>query len=96
MADESLRLSDVERGRGVRFTFDGDVVVACEGETIAAALLASGRRIIRRTPRSGAPRGLFCSMGVCFDCVVTINGGSGVRACVVPVTEGLIVTSGPA
>ena len=95
MADKPARLPDVQRGREIRFTFDDEVITARQGESIAAALLAGGRRTIRRTARTGAPRGLFCAMGVCFDCSVTIAGGSAVRACLEPVAEGMIVTSEP-
>jgi predicted molibdopterin-dependent oxidoreductase YjgC len=96
VAEQPVRLRDVRRGRDLRFTFDGDPVVAKEGESIAAALLAAGRRTIRRTSRRGTPRGLFCAMGVCFDCVVTIDGESSARACVEPAAEGMVVTSDPA
>ncbi|TVR29211.1 MAG: (2Fe-2S)-binding protein [Nitriliruptor sp.] len=73
--------------RGPRFTFrfDGDTVTAHPGETIAAALLAAGYRELRRTRIADRPRGLFCAIGTCFDCLVSIDGGGPVRACVTPV-----------
>ena len=83
----------VGRGPEVIITMDGARVVACEGESIAAALLASGRRSFRRTPRTGAPRGLFCGMGVCFDCVVSVAGLGEVRSCVTSVVPGMVITS---
>ena len=55
-------------GRELKFRFDGETITALEGETIAAALSAAGIVAFRRTP-SGAPRGLYCGMGACFDCV---------------------------
>ena len=64
---------------------------AVEGESIAAALLASGRRSTRVTARAGEPRGYFCGMGVCHDCLVTADGLPNVRACMTPVKEGLRV-----
>ncbi|HKS49643.1 MAG TPA: (2Fe-2S)-binding protein [Amycolatopsis sp.] len=69
------------------FTFDGHVVSAEPGQSIAAALIAHGRRTWRRT-RTGAPRGVFCGIGVCFDCLVTVNGRPNRRACLIEVTEG--------
>jgi hypothetical protein len=67
-----------------RFTFDGDPVLAHPGETIGAALLAAGQRTLRRTRAEDRPRGMFCGIGVCFDCLVTVDGGGPVRACLVP------------
>ena len=81
------------RGRALRFTFDGQELLAFEGETVAAALLATGRRAFRRTGRREEPRGLFCGMGVCFDCLVCIDGRPNVRACQAPVAAGLHVKS---
>jgi predicted molibdopterin-dependent oxidoreductase YjgC len=86
--------SGIRRGDTIELLVDGETVHAHAGETVAAALLASGRRTLRRTPKSGAPRGMFCGMGVCFDCVVTINGESRVRACMTPVQDGMRIDTG--
>lgn len=67
---------------------DGEPVSSFEGETIAAALLASGRRVLRYTA-SGKPRGMFCGMGACFDCVVEVDGDPSVRSCITPVRPGM-------
>jgi predicted molibdopterin-dependent oxidoreductase YjgC len=67
---------------------NGQPISARHGQTVAAALLAAGRRVFRQT-ESGEPRGLFCGMGVCFDCLVTINGLSEQRACMTPVQPGM-------
>jgi hypothetical protein len=82
-----------ERGPALHFTFDGQDLPAYEGETVAAALLAAGRRAFGSTGRRGAPRGLFCGMGVCFDCLVCIDGRPNQRACRVPVADGMRVES---
>jgi predicted molibdopterin-dependent oxidoreductase YjgC len=87
------RVRSQDRGQVLRFTFDGEQVLAHEGETVAAALLAASRRAFRRTQRRGEPRGLFCGMGVCFDCLVCVDGRVNVRACQVPVAEGMRVQS---
>ncbi len=78
-------------GRRVTIHFDGRPVAALEGETIAAALSAAGIVAFRHTG-SGAPRGLFCGMGACFDCVVTVDGRIGQRACLTKVAAGMRVT----
>jgi D-hydroxyproline dehydrogenase subunit gamma len=93
VADAALRLADVDRGPQLQFTCDGEPVHAYAGETIAAALLADGRRVLRRTSRTGAPRGLFCAMGVCFECLMTVDGIAGVRTCMTPVREGGTVST---
>ena len=74
--------SGITRGTRFTFRFDGATVSAHEGETIAAALLAGGYRELRRTRVSDRPRGLFCAIGTCFDCLVAVDGGGPVRACV--------------
>ena len=74
-------------------TVDGVDVSAFAGETVAAVLLASGTRVLRRTARAGLGRGLFCGMGVCFECLVTVDGRPNVRACVTPVLEGMSVVT---
>jgi glycine/D-amino acid oxidase-like deaminating enzyme len=78
-------------GRSITIRFDGAPVPALEGETIAAALSAAGIVAFRRTA-SGAPRGLHCGMGACFDCVVTVDGRIGERACLTKVADGMDVT----
>lgn len=72
------------------FEIDGRIVEAREGDTVASALLAASVRAFRRT-RHRAPRGIFCGMGVCFDCVVTIDGVHSVRACMTAVRSGMKV-----
>ncbi len=80
-------------GRPIAFRFDNRPIQALQGETIAAALSAAGIMTFRHTP-SGAPRGLFCGMGACFDCVVTVDGRIGQRACMIPAADGMVVNSG--
>jgi predicted molibdopterin-dependent oxidoreductase YjgC len=76
----------------MRITVDEEAFTGEAGQTIAGVLLAAGRRSWRRAP-SGAPRGLFCGIGVCFDCLVTVNGVRDVRACRRRAREGDIVTT---
>ena len=83
-----------QTGRPVTLMFDDTAIAALEGETVAAALAAAGITTLRITP-SGAPRGLHCGMGACFDCVVTIDGRHGQRACQSKVADGMQVASTP-
>jgi predicted molibdopterin-dependent oxidoreductase YjgC len=75
------------------FSFDGTDITAAPGQSIGAALLAAGYRSWRTTRHGGAPRGLFCGIGVCFDCLVVVNGRPGRRACLTEVRDGDVVTS---
>jgi aerobic-type carbon monoxide dehydrogenase small subunit (CoxS/CutS family) len=74
---------------------DGRPVSCRAGETIAAALIGAGIDAWRTTRRAGARRGLFCGIGVCFDCLVVVNGAPPVRACLATVRAGdRILTAG--
>ena len=80
-----------EWGRQVAIQVDGRPMSAFEGEPIAAALIAAGIRVFRYTARTGEPRGVFCALGRCTDCRMTVNGVPNVRTCVTPVEEGMII-----
>jgi D-hydroxyproline dehydrogenase subunit gamma len=80
----------LERGEAVELMVDGRPVIGHEGESIAAVLFAEGH-LATRTTRGGAPRGVFCGMGVCFDCLVVVDGIPNTRACVTWVREGMDV-----
>ena len=92
MRIEHHPILEFKRGRKITFTFDGELIEAYEGETIAAALHAAGVRILSHT-RSGAPRGLFCAIGKCSSCLMTVDGIPNVKSCVTPVQEGMVVES---
>lgn len=93
MSDQAARRLG---GAAERFTFvvDGEPVEACAGETVATALLAAGQPTLRRTARRNDPRGVYCVMGVCWECVVLVDGRA-VRACVTPATPALSVETLP-
>lgn len=78
----------------VSFTFNNDEYKGLENESIAAALLANGIRTLRYHEESGSPRGIYCNIGHCFECRVIVDGRQGVRACLMPLQEGMIVESG--
>ena len=75
----------------ISFQLDGETVECSPGLTVAGALLQLGNRVIRRTQCDGAARSLFCGMGVCFECAMTIDGRQSVRACITAVAEGMEV-----
>lgn len=80
--------------RRVAFHVDGEEVVAPAGRTIAAALLNEGRSVLRHSP-AGDPRGIYCGIGVCFECRVHVEGRGVVLGCATPVEPGMRVTTGP-
>ena len=82
---------ELERGPRVEIVLDGRPVVAYEGETLAAVLLAEGE-IATRTTVGGEPRGIYCGMGVCFDCLVVVDGVPNTRACMTWVRDGMRVS----
>ena len=83
------RLADA--GAAVAITVDGKPVAARAGDTVAAALLAAGIDHCRTTPVTGAPRAPYCLMGVCFECLVHVDGQRNVQSCMIEVRDGMQV-----
>lgn len=77
--------------RTVAILVDDQPVTAREGDSVAAALLAAGFAAFRTTPVTGAPRGPYCMIGVCFDCLVAIDGEPNRQACMTLVRDGMRV-----
>jgi predicted molibdopterin-dependent oxidoreductase YjgC len=89
MAARRLALGPaLARGPELTVTLDGRPVTAHAGETVATVLIAEGHDATRTTVR-GEPRGVFCGMGVCFDCLVVVDGVPNTRACMTWVAEGM-------
>lgn len=65
--------------------------MARKGEVIAAVLMANGIMVHRHTAKLHEPRGIYCGIGQCTDCVMTVNGKPNVRTCITPVEEGMVV-----
>jgi hypothetical protein len=80
-------------GRVTSFRFDDREIAFVAGQTVGAALIANGVYSWRTTRRFGRPRGLFCGIGVCFDCLIAIDGGPNQRACLVAAEPTMVVTS---
>ena len=84
-------LGSFEKGTEVEFTYNGKPMKGFEGEPIAAALRAAGIVQHRFTTKEHRPRGLFCAIGRCTDCVMVVNGKANVRTCVTPLEAGMSV-----
>lgn len=69
-------------------TVDGVPLTAYDGDTLAAVMVRGGWRSWRRTRMAGEARGVFCGIGVCHDCLVTVDGVASVRACIEPARDG--------
>lgn len=85
------RLPEADAGERLAFLLDGQPAEGRAGETVAAAVFALGRDVFRQTAVSGADRGAYCMMGVCFDCLMTIDGIGNRQACLVPLAAGMRV-----
>ncbi len=87
-------LGKLEDKKQVTFIFNNKEYIGFEGESLAAALLANGIRTLRYHEESGSPRGIYCNIGHCYECRVTINGKQGQRSCLTPLMEGMRIESG--
>ena len=91
----SLRIIDhpilgrMEERKQITIYLDSKKITAYEGESIAAALAAAGMKVFRFTSIKDEPRGIFCAIGRCTDCVMTVNGEPNVRTCMTPVEAGM-------
>lgn len=84
-------IEDYHKGREVSFYLDGKPMSGREGESIAAALHAAGVMTHRYTAKQHKPRGIFCAIGRCTDCVMVVDGQPNVRTCITPLEEGMHV-----
>ena len=78
----------------LKITIDGDEALVPPGFTVAAALVATNRTAFRRSARHESPRGVFCGMGVCFECLATIDGEPHRRTCLAEVADGMVIETG--
>jgi len=75
-------------------TFDGTPLAGEPGQSVAAALVAAGITSWRTTRRGGRPRGIFCGIGICHDCLLTVDGVPNQRACLLPLAAGMVLETG--
>ena len=88
----NLRIDSIKRKEKIKIFVNGDEVEAYIGETLLAALIASGYKKLRSSPVNGEPRGALCGMGVCYECIVTIDDKIDVRSCMTEVKANMKVT----
>ena len=88
---KTLIENKIERGESVEIFIDGKPIKAHKRETIATALLNAGYFASRTI--DSKPMGVYCNIGVCYNCVMTVNGFSSVRICKTLVTDGCRVES---
>lgn len=88
---KQLKLPPTEQQKTVVIHVDKREVIAYAGQTLAASLLAAGVTPFRQTAVSGAPRSPLCLMGVCFECLVAVDGAQNVQSCMVEVRDGMRV-----
>jgi predicted molibdopterin-dependent oxidoreductase YjgC len=82
-------LGKLEEKTRVQIEVDGKTIEAFEGEPIAAALVAAGIQTFRKTAKRGEPRGVYCAMGLCTDCLMIVDGVPNVRTCITPAEDGM-------
>lgn len=86
-------LGKLKKREKVFINVDGKEIVAFKGEMIASALWANGIRIFRYTNKLKQPRSIFCAIGRCTDCVMTVNNIPNIRTCVTQVEDGMRIVT---
>lgn len=94
MRIEEARGQALARGEAFTFRWNDQEITAYPGESILGALIASGVQTLRHTRFEHEPRGMLCAIGVCFECLVDVDGKPNRRACVTPAAPGMDVRSG--
>ncbi len=84
-------LGKYDKGKRVEFTFDGRTLEGFEGEPISVALRSEGVLVHHYTTRRNEPRGVFCAIGRCTDCIMIVDGVPNIRTCVEPLKEGAVI-----
>ena len=78
-----------ESSETITISFEGTEIQVAPEQTVAAALLSKGHIILKNSVVSGQPRAAFCMMGVCFECLLVINGQPSQQSCLIQVREGM-------
>lgn len=86
-------LGKLQERKIIKFTYNGKPVLAYNGESIAAALTAADIRVFRNSRKYHEPRGVFCAIGHCTDCIMKVNGVENVKTCMTIAEEGMEVVS---
>ncbi|MGE5340580.1 MAG: (2Fe-2S)-binding protein [Candidatus Omnitrophota bacterium] len=88
---DDLRIGNIKRKEKITFFVNGKEVDAYKGETLLAALIAAGYKQLKKSPVKGTPRSALCGMGVCFECIVNVNGVPNIRSCMTEVENNMKV-----
>lgn len=91
MTMDDLRIGSIIRKDKVTLSVNEKKIPAYKGETLLAALIASGYKSLKQSPLRGESRGALCGMGVCFECIVTVNGVPNIRSCMTEVEDNMKV-----
>lgn len=91
MRIENHPVLDFNRGKRIKFTFNGREVEGYEGETIAAALHAAGVKVLGKSLFLHRPRGFYCAIGNCSSCLMVVDGVPNVKTCTTDLVEGMVV-----
>jgi sarcosine oxidase subunit alpha len=89
MNTNDLRIGTIKRKEKVKLSVNGQEISAYKGETLLAALIAAGYKKLKKSPLNEEPRGALCGMGVCFECIVTVNGVPNIRSCMTEVENNM-------
>ena len=92
LAAHPLTGKSFEHRRRIRIFVDNQAVEAHEGESLAAALWANGLIALGHNPGANLPRGMYCGIGHCYECRVTLDGIEDIRSCLIPVRDGMQVS----
>lgn len=79
--------------KSINFNFNGRDFTGLEGQSIAAALIAADQRELRKTRFESSSRSIFCGIGICFDCVVVVDGIANQRSCLIEIKDGMKIES---
>jgi predicted molibdopterin-dependent oxidoreductase YjgC len=93
MSESGQKSPIINREPSITVYVNGNPIAAFAGETVAAVLLGQGIRRFRHTVKRGEPRGIFCGIGVCYECLVTVDGVPNVRACATAVSPGMKIAT---
>lgn len=88
---DDLRIGSITRSEPVTLTVNGGTVTAYKSEMLLASLIAAGYKSLKKSPLKQEPRGALCGMGVCFECIVTVNGIPNTRSCMTEVEDNMKV-----
>ncbi len=91
MTMDDLRIGSIQRKDKITLFVNSKEIPAYKGETLLAALIAAGYKSLKQSPLRREPRGALCGMGVCFECIVTVNGEPNIRSCMTEVEDNMKV-----